>query len=122
MATTEDNVTNVYDLLLIDSRLMVREIAETVGIWKDRMYHILYEILGMEKLSVLWVPALLTSVNKRNHETTLQQCLTLFKHNSKEKELRMLRNSQKNRLPPSAEDKDRTISRKGDDQSVFCDS
>ena len=83
-ATTEDNVTKIHDLVLADSRLEVREIAETVGISKDRVGHILHEILGMRKLSTRWVPRLLTPDNKRNRETISEQCLTLFKHNPKE--------------------------------------
>ena len=63
---------------------MVREIAETVGISKDRVGHILHEILCMRKLSGRWVPRLLTLDEKHNHETTSDQCLTLFKRNPKE--------------------------------------
>jgi len=51
---------------------------------KDRVRHILHEILGMRKLSARWVPRLLTLDNKRNRETTSEQCLTLFKSNPKE--------------------------------------
>lgn len=83
-ATTDDNVTKVHDLVLADRRLKVREIAETVGISKDRVGHIMHEILGMRKLSARWVPRLLTADNKRNHETTSQHCLTLFRSNPKE--------------------------------------
>ena len=38
----------------------------------------------MRKLSARWVPRLLTPDNKRNRETTSEQCLTLFKRNPKE--------------------------------------
>jgi len=82
-ATTEDNVTKIYDLVLADRRLKTREIAETVGMSKDRG-HILHEISGMRKLSARWVPRLLTPDNKRNRETTSEQCLTLLKRNPKE--------------------------------------
>ena len=74
----------IRDLVLADRRLKVREIAETVCISKDCVGHIVHEILGMRKLSVRWVPRLLTSDNKRNRETTSEQCLTLFKRNPKE--------------------------------------
>ena len=74
MATTEDNVEKSHDLVLANRRLKVREIAETVGISKDCMGHILHEILGMRKLWALWVPCLLTPDNKRNRETTSEQC------------------------------------------------
>ena len=64
--------------------MKVREIAETVGISKDCVDHILHEILGMRKLSARWVPRLFTPDNKRNHENISEQCLTLFKRNLKE--------------------------------------
>jgi len=41
-ATTEDNVTKINDLVLADRRLKIREIAETVGMSKDRVGHILH--------------------------------------------------------------------------------
>ena len=78
----EFNVKKIHDLVLADRRLKVREIAETVGISKDCVGHILCEILGMRKLSARWVPRLLTP-GKSNRETTSEQCLTLFKSNPK---------------------------------------
>jgi len=69
-ATAEDNVTKINDLVLADRRLKIREIDETVGMSKDRVSHILHEILGMRKLSARWVPRLLTPDNTRNRETT----------------------------------------------------
>jgi len=83
-ATTEDNMTKIHGLVLADRRLKIREIAETVGISKYRVGHILHEILGIRKLSARWVPRLLTPDNKRNRETTSERCLTLFKRNTKE--------------------------------------
>jgi len=71
--TTEDNVTKIHDLVLAGRRLKIRAIAETVGMSKDRVGHILDEILGMRKLSARWVPRLLTPDNKRNRETTSAQ-------------------------------------------------
>jgi len=75
-------VTKIHDLVLADRRLKIREMAETVGM--SRVGHILHEILGMRKLSARCVPCLLTPDNKRNRETTSEQCLTLFKRKPKE--------------------------------------
>ena len=72
MATTEDNVTKIHDLEMADRRLKVREIAEIVGISKDRVGHILHEILGMRKLSARWAPRLLSPDNKRKRVTTFK--------------------------------------------------
>jgi len=44
--TMEDNVTQIHDLVLADRRLKLCKIAETVGMSKDRVGHILHEILG----------------------------------------------------------------------------
>ncbi|GFR27136.1 mariner transposase [Trichonephila clavata] len=84
IATTENNVTKIHDLVLADHRLKVSEIAEIVSISKDHVAHILHEILGIRKLSARWVPRLLTPDNKRNLVTTSEQCLALFKRNPKE--------------------------------------
>jgi len=46
---------------------------------KDRVGH-----SCLRKLSARWVPSLFTPDNKRNRETTSEQCLTLFKRNPKE--------------------------------------
>jgi len=54
--TTEDNVTQIHDLVLADRRLMICKIAETVGMSKYRVGHFLHEIFGMRKLSARRVP------------------------------------------------------------------
>jgi len=71
-ATTDDSVTKIHDLVLADRRLKIREIGETVGMSKNRVGHILHDILDMRKLSARWVPHLLTPDNKRNREKILQ--------------------------------------------------
>jgi len=78
-ATTEDNVTKIHDLVLADRRLKMCEIAETVGMSKDRVGHILHVILGMRKLSARWKPRLLTPNNRPNRETTSEQCLSAIR-------------------------------------------
>ena len=83
-AITKGNVKKIHDLVLADRRLKMREIAEIVGISKECVDHILHEILNMRKLSARWMSRLLTPDNKRNFETTSEQCLMLFKRNSKE--------------------------------------
>ena len=51
-ASTDENVNKVYDLVSADRRLKIRELAEYVGISKDRVYHILHEILGIRKKAI----------------------------------------------------------------------
>lgn len=50
-ATIKDYVAKIYDLVLAEHLLKVHEIAERVGISKDRVCYSLNEILGMRKLS-----------------------------------------------------------------------
>jgi hypothetical protein len=61
--------------MISDDRLMkVREIAETIGISKERVGYILHEALDMKKLCARWVLCLLTD-QKRTHMKISQQCL-----------------------------------------------
>ncbi|KAL6252271.1 hypothetical protein P5V15_003009 [Pogonomyrmex californicus] len=52
-------------MVLDDRRIKVREIAEAMGISKERVCHIFTEELDMRKLSARWVPRLLTLDQKR---------------------------------------------------------
>jgi DNA-binding Xre family transcriptional regulator len=48
-ATTPEIIEQVYDMILDDRRMKVRETAETIGISKERVGYILHEELGMKK-------------------------------------------------------------------------
>src|SRR5437588_6058029 len=63
-ATTEEMVLKVHKVVSSDRRLKLMEIADTVGISKERVHHILCDILGMRKLSARWVPRLLSPEQK----------------------------------------------------------
>jgi len=52
-------------MVLDDTRMNVREIAETIGISKERVGYILHEELDMKNLCAGWVPRLLTADQKR---------------------------------------------------------
>ena len=52
-------------MVLDDWRMKVREIAETIGISKERVGYILHEELDMKKLCAIWVMHLLTADQKR---------------------------------------------------------
>lgn len=73
----------IHDIVLAYRRLRVREIAESVGISKDRVGRILHEILGTRKPSPRCVLHLPTQ-DKHVRETTSEQCFKLFKRNPKE--------------------------------------
>ena len=52
-------------MVLFDPKVKVRELAEAAGILIESVVKILHEDLGMTKLTVKWVPRLLTSDQKR---------------------------------------------------------
>jgi hypothetical protein len=52
-------------MTLEDLRIKAHEIAETIGISKERVGYILHEELGTNKLCARWVPHLLTADQKR---------------------------------------------------------
>ena len=64
-ATTPEIIEQVHDMVLDDRRMKVREIAETIGISKERVGYILHEELDMKNLCAGWVPRLLTADQKR---------------------------------------------------------
>ena len=61
--------------------MKVREIAETIGISKERVGYILHEELDMKKLCARWVPRLLTADQKRTRMNISEQCLERFNRN-----------------------------------------
>jgi len=48
-------------MLLDDRRMKVREIAETIGISKERVGYILHEELDMKKICARWMLRLFTA-------------------------------------------------------------
>ena len=60
-----DIIEQVHDMVLDDRRMKVCEIAETIGISKERVRYIFYEELDMKKLCARWVPRWLTADQKR---------------------------------------------------------
>ena len=80
-ATTPEIIEQVHDMVLDDRRIKVREIAETIGISKERVGYILLEELHMKKLCARWVPRLLTADQKRIRMKISEQCLGRFNKN-----------------------------------------
>lgn len=74
---TEENVRKVRKLVLEDRRIKVWQIADTVGISKERVGEILHEHLNMTKVSVRWVPKMLTAFDKECRVETSQAFLDL---------------------------------------------
>jgi len=68
-------------MVLDDGRMKVREIADTIGISKERVGYILHEDLDTKKLCARWVPRLLTANQKRAGMEICEQCLGRFNKN-----------------------------------------
>jgi histone-lysine N-methyltransferase SETMAR len=81
IATTPEIIEQVHDMLLDNQRMKVREIAETIGISKERVGYILHEELDMKKLCARWVSRLLTANQKRTRMKISEQCLERFNKN-----------------------------------------
>ena len=79
-ATTPEIIEQVHDMVL-DRRMKVREIAESIGISKKHVGYILHEELDMKKLCANWVPRLLTADQKRIRMKISEQCLERFNKN-----------------------------------------
>ena len=58
IATTDENIAKVHQMVLDDRRIKVREVAEVMNMSKERVCHILNQHLGMTKLFARWVPRL----------------------------------------------------------------
>ncbi|XP_030588657.1 histone-lysine N-methyltransferase SETMAR-like [Archocentrus centrarchus] len=80
-ATTRENIDRVHHMVMDDSRLTVNQIANAVGISRERVENILHNELGMSKISARWVPRLLTPDQKRTRLVTSQANLALFEAN-----------------------------------------
>uniref|UniRef100_A0AAF5DIU6 Histone-lysine N-methyltransferase SETMAR n=1 Tax=Strongyloides stercoralis TaxID=6248 RepID=A0AAF5DIU6_STRER len=64
-----------------DRRLKLTEVAEDVGISKERVDHILVHILGLKKLPARWVPRSLSPSQKLQRLMISENCLALYEFN-----------------------------------------
>jgi transposase len=80
-ATTPEIIEQVHDMVLDNRRMKVLEIAETIGISKERVGYILHEELDMKKLCARWVLRLLTADQKCTCIKISEQCLNHFNKN-----------------------------------------
>jgi histone-lysine N-methyltransferase SETMAR len=89
-ATPPFIIEQVHDMVLDKQWMKVREIAETIGISKERVGYILHEELDMKKLCARWVPCLLTADQKRTGMKISEQCLEHFNKNKTDFVLRFI--------------------------------
>lgn len=62
--TTHDKVAAVYDTVLKDRRISAKIIAENRSISRERVGHVIQNILDMRKLPAKWVPTFLNADQK----------------------------------------------------------
>ncbi|UYV74732.1 hypothetical protein LAZ67_12000738 [Cordylochernes scorpioides] len=80
-SVTQENIDKIHDLVMLDRRMTVRQIEETLGIPKTTVDRIMREHLGLRKLSARWVPKLLTPDQKAVRRKLSSDNLALFKAN-----------------------------------------
>ncbi|GFR98298.1 histone-lysine n-methyltransferase setmar-like protein [Elysia marginata] len=68
-------------MILGNRRIKQKDIAKQLEISKERVQHIITDILGYRKVSARWVPQMLTDEVKMQIKTT---CAELLKHYEKE--------------------------------------
>ncbi|XP_023236182.1 uncharacterized protein LOC111635452 [Centruroides sculpturatus] len=77
-------VEKIHKMVLDDSQLKVRELADMVGISKSAVHRILTENLDMRKLCARWVLRLLTMGQKQRRENVSIESLVMFRSNKAE--------------------------------------
>jgi histone-lysine N-methyltransferase SETMAR len=77
-AATEENTDEIHDLILEDRRISVKKIVEILQISRERVSHVIRNILDMRKLSAKWIPKFLNADQKRNRVIASQAILARF--------------------------------------------
>ncbi|GBP82611.1 Putative uncharacterized protein FLJ37770 [Eumeta japonica] len=67
---TEENVRKNEKIVLADRRIKFWQIAEELQISKERVGEIIHEHMNMRKISVRWVPKMLTPFDKQRRLQT----------------------------------------------------
>ncbi|UYV82441.1 hypothetical protein LAZ67_21002182 [Cordylochernes scorpioides] len=80
-SVTQENIDKIHDLVMLDRRMTVRQIEQTLGIPKTTVDRIMREHLGLRKLSARWVPKLLTPDQKAVRRKLSSDNLALFEAN-----------------------------------------
>ncbi|UYV84883.1 hypothetical protein LAZ67_X003862 [Cordylochernes scorpioides] len=77
-SVTQENIDKIHDLVMLDRRMTVRQIEETLDIPKTTVDRIVREHLGLRKLSARWVPKLSTPDQKAVRRKLSSDNLALF--------------------------------------------
>ncbi|XP_023237730.1 histone-lysine N-methyltransferase SETMAR-like [Centruroides sculpturatus] len=82
--TMPEMVEKIHKMVLDETQIKVRELADMVGISKSAVHRILTENLDMRKLCASWVPRLLTMGQKQRREDVSIESLAMFRSNKAE--------------------------------------
>ncbi|UYV63100.1 hypothetical protein LAZ67_2003132 [Cordylochernes scorpioides] len=83
-SVTQENIDKIHVLFMLDRRMTVRRIEETLGILKTTVDRIMREHFGLRKLSARWVPKLLTPDQKAVKRKLSLDNLASFEANPEE--------------------------------------
>ena len=72
-------IDQIRELILEDSRISAKSIAEQLGISLERVGSIIHEDLDMWKLSAKWIPKCLNADQKRQRCQSSEQILKFFR-------------------------------------------
>lgn len=76
--TTDDNVAAIEDHVRADPHITHRQLAEILKISTERIQHIMRNILHLRKVSVQWVPHLLTDEQMMTRRRMCEENLKMF--------------------------------------------
>jgi len=79
--TTPEIVVQIHELILEDRRILVKSMAEQLGISRERVGSIIHEDLDMRKLVTKWVSKCLNADQKRQGCQSSKQLLEFFRRN-----------------------------------------
>lgn len=77
-ATTDDNIERVRDMVLLDRRVTIDEVANRLQISHGSAYEIIHNRLGFHKVCARWVPKQLTMLHKQTRLDICQQNLDRY--------------------------------------------
>ena len=80
--TTPEIIDQIHELILEDSRISAKSIAEQLGISREWIGSIIHEDLDMRKLSAKCVPKYLNADRKRQRCQSSEQSLEFFRRDS----------------------------------------
>ena len=76
-STTDENVEKVKEMVMNDRRIIIREVADDVGISIGSCYEIFLHVLCMKRVAAKFVPKLLNSEQKQRRMEVAQESLTM---------------------------------------------